>query len=105
MSKDEIQFILTDKNYLQGGIKEASIKVKDYVKNIQSVESKSSIDYKEFVDAINTLLAFSFRAKDTIPERWCCDNDCIYTNFMICAGEFNINDKSEKICPYYIPEM
>ena len=34
MSKDEIQFILTDNNYLQGGIKEASIKVKDYVKNI-----------------------------------------------------------------------
>lgn len=105
MSKDEIQFILTDNNYLQGGIKEASIKVKDYVKNIQSVESKSSIDYKEFLDAINTLLAFSFRAKDTIPERWCCENDCKYSGFLLCAGEFNTDDKSEKICPYYVPEM
>lgn len=105
MSKDEIEYVLKKNGYIKNGTKEACVRVKDYLKNIQSIESKSSIDYKEFLNAINTLLAFSFRAKDTIPERWCCDNDCIYTNFLICAGEFNTDDKSEKICPYYVPEM
>lgn len=107
MSKDEIEYVLKNNGYIKNGTKEACIKVKDFVKNIQSIESKSSIDCKEFLDAINTLLAFSFRAKDTIPERWCCDNDCIYTNFMTCPGEFNVSKDSKdlKICPYYIPEM
>lgn len=105
MTKDEIQFILTDNNYLQGGTKEACIRVKDYVKNIKSIESNSSIDFNEFIESINILLAFTFRAKDTIPERWYCDNDCKYSSLMLCPGEFNTEEKAEKICPYYVPEM
>ena len=105
MTKDEIQYILKDNNYLQGGTKEASIKVKDYLKNIKSIESNSSIDFNEFIESINILLAFTFRAKDTIPERWYCDNDCKYSSLMLCPGEFNTEEKAEKICPYYVPEM
>ena len=105
MTKNEIQFIVTDNNYLQGGTKEACIRVKDYVKNIKSIESNSSIDFNEFIESINILLAFTFRAKDTIPERWYCDNDCKYSSLMLCPGEFNTEEKAEKICPYYVPEM
>jgi len=104
MTKDEIQFILTDNNYLQKGTKESAIKVMDYLKNIESIQSKSSIEFNEFIQCISTLIAFSFRAKDTIPERWYCENDCRYTSSLICPGEFNLEENSKKICPYYKQE-
>lgn len=104
MTKDEIQFIVDYNNYLQGGTREAAIKIKDYLKQIKSIESKSSIEFNEFIQCIGTLLAFTFSSKDTIPERWYCDNDCRYNSCMICPGEFNTDEKSEKICPYYKQE-
>lgn len=105
MSKDEIEFILKHNGYIKDGTKGACVRVKDYLKNIQSIESKSSIDYKEFLESINTLLAFTFASMDTVPDKWYCENDCKYSGFLLCAGEFNTDDKSEKICPYYVPEM
>ena len=105
MTRDEIEFILENNGYLKNGTKEACIKIKAYLKQIKSIESKSSIEINEFIECINTLLAFCFQVKDTIPERWYCENDCRYNGCMICAGEFNTDDKSEKICPYYVPEM
>lgn len=104
MTKEEIEFVLKENNYLKGGTKEACLKVKHYMKKIQSIESKSSTEFKEFLECINTLLAFSFPAKDTIPTKYCCDNDCKYSGFLLCAGEFNTDDKSENICPYYTQE-
>lgn len=84
MTKDEIEFILKNNGYLKNGTKEACLKVKDYLKQIKSIESKSSIEFNEFIQCISTLIAFSFRAKDTIPERWYCENDCRYTSSLIC---------------------
>lgn len=107
MTKEELDFILKDNSYLENGTKQACVKIQDYLKNIksiESIESKSSIDCKDFLDAINVLLAFSFREKDTIPERWYCECDCRYNGCMICPGEFNTDEKSEKICPYYKQE-
>ena len=104
MTIDEIQFILTDNNYLKGGTKESAIKVKEFIKQIETIESNSSIDYEEFLIAINTLLAFCFESNDKIPEKWYCDNDCVYSSSLICKGEFNIDKKSENLCPYYKQE-
>ena len=105
MTKDEIEFIVKRNNYLKDGTKEACIKVKEFIKQTKKIESKSSIDYEDFLNSINTLLAFCFQAKDTIPERWYCENDCRFTSSMICKGEFNIDKNSKKLCPYYVPEM
>ena len=104
MTKDEIEFIVKRNNYLKDGTKEACIKVKEFIKQTKKIESKSSIDYEDFLNSINTLLAFCFQAKDTIPERWYCENDCRFTSSMICKGEFNIDKKSENLCPYYKQE-
>ena len=100
MTKDEIEFILKNNGYLKNGTK-----VKEFIKQTKKIESKSSIEFEEFIECINTLLAFCFKAKDTIPERWYCDNDCKYSGTIICSGEFNIDKNSPKICPYYVPEM
>ena len=104
MTKDEIEFILKHNSYLKGGTKESAIKVKEFIKQIETIESKSSIEFNEFIECIGTLIAFSFRAKDTIPEKWYCDNDCVYSSSLICKGEFNIDKKSENLCPYYKQE-
>lgn len=104
MTKDQIEFIVKNNKYAKNGTKEACIKVKDYMKNINSIESKSSIEFNEFVECINTLLAFCFTEKDTIPTKYCCDNDCKYSAFLLCPGEFNTDDKSKNICPYYTQE-
>ena len=84
MTKDELNFIIEDNQYLKGGTKEAALKVKDYVKKIQYVESNSSIEFKEFLECLNTLLAFTFPAKDTIPTKYYCDNDCKYSRCLLC---------------------
>ena len=105
MTKDEIEFILKHNSYLKGGTKEACIKVKEFIKQTKKIEFKSSIDYEDFLDSINTLLAFTFSSKDTVPDKWYCDNDCRFTSSMICKGEFNIDKNSKKLCPYYVPEM
>ena len=105
MTKDEIEFILKNNGYLKNGTKEACIKVKEFIKQTKKIESKSSIEFEEFIECINTLLAFCFKAKDTIPSFWYCDNDCKYSGTIICSGEFNIDKNSPKICPYYVPEM
>lgn len=104
MTKDEIEFILKHNSYLKGGTKESAIKVKEFIKQIETIESNSSIEFNEFIECIGTLIAFSFRAKDTIPEKWYCDNDCVYSSSLICKGEFNIDKKSENLCPYYKQE-
>ena len=104
MNREQIEFILKYNNYLKGGTKEACVKVKDYLKKIEVIESKSSIDFDEFHDCINTLLAACFQAKDTIPLKYFCENDCRYTNGLLCPGEFNLDKNSKNICPYYKQE-
>ena len=99
-----MNFTLKYNSYIKNGTKQACVKVKDYVKKIQYIESNSSIEFKEFLECINILLAFTFPAKDTIPTKYYCDNDCRYSGYLLCAGEFNTDEKSEKICPYYTQE-
>ena len=104
MTKKEIDFILKDNSYIENGTKQACVKIQDYLKNIKTSESSSSIEFNEFIECVGILLAFTFSSKDTIPERWYCDNDCRYNGCMICPGEFNLEEDSKKICPYYKQE-
>lgn len=104
MTKEEIDFVLKDNSYLENGTKQACVKIQDFLKQIKSIESSSSIDNREFLDAINVLLAFSFREKDTIPERWYCECDCRHSGALLCPGEFSISKNAKKLCPFYKQE-
>lgn len=104
MTKEEMQFVLKDNSYLENGTKQACVKIQDFLKHIKSIESSSSVNNREFLDAINVLLAFSFREKDTIPERWYCECDCRHSGALLCPGEFNVNKSSHKLCPYFRQE-
>ena len=104
MTKKEIEFILNDTAYLKKGTKDSCIKVQDYVKNIEYISSKSSIDFEEFMECLSTLLGFSFQKKDTIPEKYFCDCDCRHSGCLLCPGQFSISKNANKICPFYKQE-
>lgn len=109
MKREELEFVLESNRYLEGGTKEACIKVRDflhYAKNPgnQLQSPMSCVTADEFVEAVKTLMAFAFRQEDTIPERWKCDNDCSYVSSFLCAGECNISKTADKTCPYFMDE-
>lgn len=104
MTKKEIDFILEYNSYLENGTKQACVKIQDYLKNIKTSESSSSVDSKEFLESISIVLAFCFQHKDTVPNKWHCEFDCRHSGALICPGEFNLDKNSHKLCPYYRQE-
>lgn len=109
MNKQELGFILQYNRYLQGGTKEASVKVREFIKNVEISENEihsnnSCVSASEFVEAVKTLMASAFRSEDQIPETWHCDNDCRRVSDIFCIGECNINKGSPKLCPYFVDE-
>ena len=104
MTKEEMQFVLKYNSYLENGTKQACVKIQDFLKQIKSIESSSSIDNKEFLESVNILLAFTFAFKDTVPNKWHCDCDCRHSGCLLCPGEFSISKNAKKLCPFYKQE-
>lgn len=109
MKREELEFILKSNRYLEGGTKEACVKVRnflEYAKNPgnQLHSPMSCVTADEFVEAVKILMAFAFRQEDTIPERWRCDNDCRKVNSLLCPGECNISKTADKTCSYFMDE-
>jgi len=109
MDKREMDFVLNYNKYLEGGTKEACIKAKDFLKRITTskdgiISQDSCVTSEEFVEAVKTLIAFSFSQSDNIPQRWYCDNSCCKVSQHVCPGEFNLQKNSTTLCPYYIEE-
>ena len=109
MEREMLNFVLRDNHYIEGGTKEACIKVRDFLRYAQLsgnkiISTNTCVSSEEFSEAVKTLMAATFQQDDTIPERWYCDNDCRYTSYILCPGECNIGEKSTKLCPYYSGE-
>lgn len=111
MNRDQLNFVIDHNSYLNDGTKAACVKVRDFLRRSQTEQEKylygnyaSCVTVDEFVEAVETLMAFAFTQEDTIPERWHCDNDCHKVSHLLCPGECNIDKKSEKRCPYFMDE-
>lgn len=102
MDRNEFDFLMKHNNYLKGGTKEACIKARDFLCNFNSGES--FVDVDEYKEVVKTLIAFAFRQEDTIPERWYCHSDCHNACDIMCVGEFNLDSKSNKRCPFFMDE-
>lgn len=102
MDRKEFDFVMEHNNYLKGGTKEACIKARDFLCNFNS--GMSFVDVDEYKESVRTLIAFAFSQKDTVPERWSCDNDCHRLSDLICPGEFNMDNNSNKKCSFFIDE-
>lgn len=107
MDRKELEFVISDNKYLEGGTKEACVKIRQVLRNIDESEIKinaDSVDTEEFINAIGILMSYAFRKPDEIPETWYCENDCRMVSYLLCPGECNLKDHSIKRCPFYVDE-
>ena len=95
MQREMLNFVLKDSECLEGGTKEACIKVKDYLAD----GLLSCVDDKEFIESVKILMAFAFFKEDTVPKRWQCDTECKMCSTLHCPGGYNIALFGEE-CPY-----
>ena len=90
MNRKELDFVLQQNHYLEGGTKEACVKVRDFLSHATNPENQihstlSCVTTDEFMDAVKTLMSFAFPQDDTIPETWKCDNTCLISDNYICS--------------------
>lgn len=110
MRRDEMKFVLKSNEYLEGGTKEACIKVREFLKHKLRLEDKipstniSCVSEEEFIEAVQVLMASAILKEDEVPNRWHCDMDCRRTSDIFCPGECNLEKNSKTLCPYFIDE-
>lgn len=100
MNRNMLNYVLRSNKYFPGGIKEACIIAKEYIKN----KGNSCVSEEEFEEAVKTLIAYSFRNADEIPEFWHCDEDCRKCTWIFCPGECNVDKEALRKCPYFEDE-
>lgn len=109
MERKELDFVLAHNHYLEGGTKEACVKVREFLNHAtnpgnQIHSSLSCISADEFMESVKILMAFAFQQNDSIPETWYCDNDCRKVSDFLCPGEYSISKDSQKLCPFFMDE-
>lgn len=109
MERKELDFVLKQNQCLEGGTKEACVKVRDFLQHAtnpgnQIHSALSCVTADEFMEAVKTLMAFAFQEEDAIPEKWQCDSDCRRVSYLLCPGEFNISKTANKMCPFFMDE-
>lgn len=109
MDRRELDFVLKQNQYLKGGTKEACVKVRDFLQHAtdpgnQICSSLSCVTDDEFVESVETLMAFAFQQEDAIPEKYKCDSDCHMASDLLCPGECNISKTADKVCPFFMDE-
>ena len=103
MKQEELEFILKSNRYLEGGTKEACIKVRDFLHHAKNPGNQlqspmSCVTADEFAEAVKVLMEFAFEQEDTIPKKWKRENDC-KINYYSCSEECILNKKPDKVCP------
>ena len=109
MKRKELDFVLIHNHYLEGGTKEACVKVRDFLHHATNSGNQihselSCVTTNEFMEAVKTLMAFAFQEDDSIPIRWKCDSDCRMDSSIFCPGECNISKTADKMCPFFMDE-
>lgn len=119
MKREYVDYTIQKLKCVPNGSKEACVKVREYLQNIQLNRKNNTIssnDFccissEEFIDSVQTLLAYAWqnREQDMVPESWYCDNDCSNIDSCIfCPGEYQLASKDEsgkslskRLCPYF----
>lgn len=109
MERKELDSILKQNHYLEGGTKEACIKARDFLQHAtnpgnQIHSSLSCVTADEFVEAVKILMLFAIQQEDTIPEKLKCDDVCRMVSSLLCPGECNISKTANKLCPFFTDE-
>lgn len=113
MNRKELDTVLEQYRCKKGGTREASIKVRDFLRNTTLGRSneqnlfagRTSVTLREFIESVKILMAYASQHPDTVPNRWkCCGKECRIIELPMCPGELCISDEAEKECPFFIDE-
>ena len=104
MTRTELEYVLGQKGFSRGGTQEACIKVRDFLKHANGLmpSEQSCVTAYEFIQAVQTLMAFAVDEKDTVPKKWRCSEDCHRVSHLFCPGECKIDPNSDELCPFYM---
>jgi len=96
LDNDRIKYIVKCNKYLEGGTKEACVKLRQFF------QDQSSLDDSHIM-AMEVLMAAAFAKDDEMPRRWHCSKDCHYSSIRntLCRGEMNLDRRSPDLCPYF----
>ena len=115
MERKELEALLKDEKCIEGGTKEACIKIREVLNHQfnpgnQLHAPMSAVTIDEFIDAVEKLVSFALDHEDEKVYKYCCEPDCIYAGNPYCKGHLIVgvknrrNAKKVKICPYYVEE-
>ncbi len=111
MERQELEKIIKDNQCIEGGTKEACIKIREVLNNKMNPGNQlhaplSCVSIEEFIDSVKVLLAFAIEQPDVKISQYYCENNCVYVYSTICPGEVNcgISKSGIKLCPYYTTE-
>ncbi len=64
------------------------------------------MEHNKLNASLNPKLQLEGEERQKTPYKWHCNGDCqCFGDFVGCAGEKNIDNDSERNCPYYAPEV
>ena len=107
---DKINELIKASNCIEGGSKEAAIKVRTVMKNISTANEnilllgRSGVNAEDFLQAIRKLVAYAESHADTKVELWYCETDCVRSQNPNCPYRQFMVSNGDKICPHYIEE-
>ena len=109
MNKKMLERVISENKYIEGGTKEACVKVREFIIHAKANKQElcaahSCINAQEFLDAVYVLLAHTFSNYDEIPESWHCDSDCRDISKPFCRGECNAKKGATALCPYFVDD-
>lgn len=105
---DKINELIKASNCIDGGSKEAAIKVRAVLKKIimqnDSVLLLDQNNAEDFLQAVRKLVAFAERRPDTYVPLFYCEEDCAILSCHKCLIKPNLFKEGTEICPLYIVE-
>lgn len=105
-----INELIKETKCIEGGSKEAALKVQAALKNISTASEtillleRSGVDTEEFLRSVRKLAAYAQTHPDTKVELWYCETDCMRASNPNCPYRQFMVSNGEMICPRYIEE-
>ena len=109
MKKNNLKQLIKESGCIEGGTKEACLKVREVLRYAidggdKLIVPRSQVKMNEFIEAVKILTTFASSRPDEYVEMYFCDIDCARISGGCCPGDCMLSEKATKRCPHYIEE-
>ncbi|MBQ8042783.1 MAG: hypothetical protein IJ272_01365 [Clostridia bacterium] len=110
MNKPSVNEQIKAAGCIDGGSKEAAIKVRAVLEGIEVVTEtlllldKSGVDIEDFLQSVRKLVAYAEFKRDTSVPLFYCEEDCAVLSYHKCRFKPFTFKEGTKICPHYFVE-